>query len=238
MNTSRALVGSGFVAVGTLVLLDQQEVVDAGSVIADWWPALILLGAGLELLSRPPRWISATVFGVLGVVLLGVTTEVLTGSALAVLWPVGIIGLGLWLLLRRPGATGRASASRDQTIEVIAMFSGQRVANTAREFHGGSATAVFGGVEVDLADATIEGEAVLDTVALFGGVEVFVPNGWRVVLDGPAVFGANESHVPTPTDPGAPTLRVRATAIFGGVEVKVGKTSVTPAPATASAGHR
>lgn len=237
MNTSRALVGSGFVAVGTLVLLDQQDVLDAGAVIADWWPVMFLLGALLELLSRPPRWISATVFGVVGLVLLGVTTDVLASSALAVLWPLGIIAVGLWLLLRRPGAAERAATSPEQTIDVVAMFSGRRMANTARRFRGGSVTAVFGGVEIDLADATIEGEATLDAVALFGGVDVFVPQGWRVVMDGPAIFGGHDSHVPAPTDPDAPTLRVRATALFGGVEVKLGRTTVAAAPPPATAAH-
>lgn len=237
MNTGRALVGTAFMGVGALALLDQQAVVDAGSVISDWWPVLILGGAGLELLSRPPRVGSATVFGVLGLGLLGTTTGVLGDDALAVLWPMGIIGLGVWLLLRRPGATVRA-ASPDDTIDVVALFSGRRVVNTAREFRGGSVTAVFGGVEVDLVDATIQDEAVLDTVALFGGVDVSVPNGWRVVLDGPAVFGAHESHVPTPTDPDAPTLRVQATVIFGGVEIRVGTASVAPTPTTAPAAPR
>jgi len=110
----------------------------------------------------------------------------------------------------------------------VAVFSGRRVVNTAPRFLGGSATAVFGGVEVDLTGATIEGEAVLDAVALFGGVDVEVPTGWRVVLDGPAIFGGNESHVPPPREDDAPTLHVRGTAIFGGVDVKLGAPMQTP----------
>ena len=227
MNTGRAVLGTGFLAVGALVLLEQQDVLDAGQVIGDWWPVLFLVAALLDLVSRPPRAVSASVLGIVGLVLLGVTTDVVGASVWELLWPLALVGLGLWLLLRRPGAVDR-DATREETVDVVALFSGRRVVATGPRFRGGTATAVFGGVEVDLAQATIEGEAVLDTVALFGGVDVFVPLGWRVVLDGPAIFGGHESHVPPPASADAPTLRVRATAIFGGVDVKLGAAVTAP----------
>lgn len=233
MNTGRALLGVVFVTVGAVILLEQADVVDAGQVIADWWPTVFLVAAVLDLLSRPRRVVSATIFGVLGVVLLGITTDVVEPEVWAYVWPLGIIGLGVWLLLR-PSPGVRAASSPDETVDVTVVFSGQRVVNTAPRFRGGSVTAVFGGAEVDLSGATIEGEAVLDTVALFGGVDIEVPAGWRVVVDGPAIFGGHDNHVPVPSDPEAPTLRVRATAIFGGVDVKLGRTAATPMVPAAS----
>lgn len=232
MNTGRVVLGSGFLAVGTLVLLERADVLDAGEVIADWWPVLFLVAALLDVLSRPPRVASATVLGGLGLVLLAVTNDLVEANVWEIVWPVVLVGLGLWLLLRRPSAVDR-DATRDETIGVVALFSGRRVVATAPRFRGGTATAVFGGVEIDLTETRIEGETVLDTVALFGGVDVEVPPGWRVVIDGPAIFGGSESHVPPPITPDAPTLRVRATAIFGGVDVKLGSAapSATPAPA-------
>lgn len=228
MNTGRAVIGTAFVAIGGLVLLDQAAVLDAGAVIADWWPVLFLLGALLDLVSRPPRVMSAIVLGGLGLVLLGITTDVVDASVWELVWPVVLVGLGLWLLLRRPSSVTGHATSPDERIDAVAVFSGRRVVNTAPRFRGGSATAVFGGVEVDLTGASIEGEAVLDAVALFGGVDVEVPSGWRVVIDGPAIFGGNESHVPPPLEAGVPTLHVRGTAIFGGVDVKLGTAATTP----------
>ena len=57
---------------------------------------------------------------------------------------------------------------------------------------------------------------------MFGGVDVVVPEGWRVALDGTPIFGGCEDktggdgHVTAD----APVLRVHATAIMGGVDVK------------------
>lgn len=220
MNTGRAVVGTGFVSVGVLLLLDRGDVLDAGSVIADWWPVLLLVAAGLELLARPPRRIAATVLAVLGLALLGATTDVVASSTLALVWPLGAIALGAWLLLRRPGTS--AGAAAEDAIDATAVFSGRKIVSTSQDFRGGAATAVFGGIELDLVGARIEEAADLEVVALFGGVDVTVPPGWRVQLDGPAIFGGHENNVPAPPDPDAPTLRIRATAIFGAAEVKLG----------------
>lgn len=220
MNTGRAVLGITFVTLGGLMLLDQADVLDAGAIIADWWPVLLLVLAALELLARPARRITAAVFAIIGVVLLAATTGVLGASAWALLWPTLVILLGLWLLLRAGRSSGEGTATHDGDFDVTGVFSGRKVASTANPLGHGNATAVFGGVELDLAGARIEDRATLEVVAVFGGVDIRVPPGWRIELDGPAIFGGLENHVPSPPDPTAPTLRITATAIFGGVEVK------------------
>lgn len=223
MNTGRAVVGIGFVTLGTLLLLERASVLDAGGVIADWWPVVFLVAAALELLARPRRPIGATVFAIIGVLLLGGTTGLVTTSVWAIGWPVAIIALGLWLLLRRTPVGGRwPDRNGDDVVDATVLFSGRRIVSTSRAFRGGSATAVFGGIDIDLTGAEIHGTAELEAVGLFGGVNILVPAGWRVVVDGPAIFGGHENNVPAPPDPDAPVLRVAATAIFGGVEVKIG----------------
>lgn len=229
MNTGRAVLGFAFVALGTLLLLDQGDVLDAGAVIAAWWPSLFLVAAVLNLVSRPRQPIGAAVLAVIGLLLLGATTGLVTSSVLALLWPLAIIALGVWLLVRRPAAT-TAGATGDDVFSATVLFSGRKLVSTSRDFRGGNATAVFGGVEVDLTGARLHGTADVEVVALFGGVELKVPPGWRVLMDGPAIFGANENKVPAPLEDDAPTLRVRATAIFGGVEVGVGAAWPAPVP--------
>jgi hypothetical protein len=79
----------------------------------------------------------------------------------------------------------------------------------------------MGGVELDLRNAQIkEGEeAVLDTFALWGGVEITVPENWRVVGQVMPLMGGFENKTRASGASG-PVLIVKGTAVMGGVEVK------------------
>jgi hypothetical protein len=84
-----------------------------------------------------------------------------------------------------------------------------------------NAVAVFGGVELDLRDATLTArETVIHAFALFGGIEIVVGEDVELVVRGASIlggFGGTSSGVGRP---GAPVVRVVGAAVFGGVEVK------------------
>lgn len=81
--------------------------------------------------------------------------------------------------------------------------------------------AMFGGVELDLTAATFAArETDIVAGAIFGGIEITVPDGLAVQVDGIGVFGGFDQRAAGPGQPGAPLLRVRGGALFGGVEVK------------------
>ena len=57
------------------------------------------------------------------------------------------------------------------------------------------ALAVLGGVDLDLRDATIEGdELVITAIAVLGGIEIVVPEGVEVDLGGFALLGGNDAR--------------------------------------------
>ncbi|MBL8958566.1 MAG: hypothetical protein JNJ98_01850 [Gemmatimonadetes bacterium] len=80
---------------------------------------------------------------------------------------------------------------------------------------------VMGSTEIDLREAVLaEGESHIEVFCLFGSVEITVPSGVEVVVDGDA-FAGEFSHTPDPSvpiDPGAPRIVIHGSAYFGAVE--------------------
>src|SRR5882724_1550404 len=85
-----------------------------------------------------------------------------------------------------------------------AVFGGVERHISAQDFRSAQCTAVFGACKIDLRDAQMLGkEATLETYAVFGGVEIRVPEDWEVINRGTAVFGGmgdQRRHGPTGPD--------------------------------------
>lgn len=231
MLSSRMLMGVVLVALGLVFLLDHAGVVDAGTLIANWWPSVLVVAGLLALTDRPRRPITASVLILVGVVLLGITTGVLAGETLSVLGPLALIALGLWFVTGR--RLPRAVVDSGDAVSVMALFSGQELTNTSQRFEGGTLAGIFGGVSLDLSHARPAPAAEVTATGLFGSVEITVPDDWRVVIDGPAIFGGLENNA-TASDPEAPALKVRGLAMFGGVEIKTVPRPVTAGTATST----
>src|ERR1041385_3527199 len=99
----------------------------------------------------------------------------------------GILALLAFIYLIDHGSKGEA-----------AVFGGVDRHIAAQDFHEAQCTAIFGGCKIDLRDAQIQGsEAVLETYAIFGGVEIRVPDDWEVVNRNTTIFGGvsrSEEH--------------------------------------------
>lgn len=84
-----------------------------------------------------------------------------------------------------------------------------------------TAFAMFGGVELDLTRVTFaQAESEIVAVAVFGGIEITVPEGLTVHVDGVGIFGGFDQKAEGPGQAGAPVVRIKGAALFGGVEVK------------------
>jgi predicted membrane protein len=105
-----------------------------------------------------------------------------------------------------------------------AVFGGTRRRVSSQDFQGGEAFAMFGGVEIDLRQAaTTREEVVIEVNAIFGGVEVRVPETWSVIVRGAGIFGGYEDETMATLvapDGKQPRLIVNGFAVFGGVTVK------------------
>jgi len=121
----------------------------------------------------------------------------------------------------RPGGWHPPAGMNPSSSTVVAIFGGATRKGEWVMPAQLTAFALFGGVELDLTRATFaQDEVELLAIAVMGGVEITVPDGLTVQVDGVGIFGGFDQRAEGPGLPGAPLLRVKGAAVFGGVEVK------------------
>ncbi|MBW8845109.1 MAG: hypothetical protein JF607_09075 [Burkholderiales bacterium] len=225
----RLFFGLGVIGIGVLALLDNLHVFGQ-PLLRTFWPlALVLFGLARLIW---PRHAGSWLFGTALIVVGGVLTAQNLGYThfeLRDWWPVLVILAGLSILLR--GAFPRRRDDLDpgfdtSTLEhgdhvnLDATFSGIRQQNDSRSFKGGRIDATFGGIELDLRQAAMDGpEAVLELSARFSGIELRVPREWLVVVNITPTLGAVNDQTVPPMNP-AHRLVLRGETVFGGIEIK------------------
>jgi hypothetical protein len=103
----------------------------------------------------------------------------------------------------------------------VAVMSGAHRSGRLRIAGRSTVLAVMGGASLDLREAEIDRDAHVVAVSLMGGIDVRVPEGVEVQLDGVAVMGGKHLSGPeAPDRPETPVLHITAVALMGGVSVK------------------
>jgi hypothetical protein len=103
-------------------------------------------------------------------------------------------------------------------LALLAVFDAIELTSRSSSFRGGSVFTWFGGISLDLREATLGPEAHLSVNTLFGGVAIRVPPEWRLESELEALAGGVDVR-PGAESPNAPTLRLEGRALFGGIAV-------------------
>ena len=214
--------------IGVLFLLNNLNIVYFHDVWK-FWPLILIAFGATRLIDSPhtnEKTFGAIVVGIGGIIL--ATNLGLVSWRVWQLWPLVLIGAGILMLVNRTHA-GLAAGTRIHPgahfpkADGIAVFGGFKRRVTSDDYRGASYVAIFGGGEIDLRRAQIQGDsATVDITALFGGFELRVPTNWIVVNEMVGIFGGtgDETAQPLPEAPATKRLVVRGTAVFGGVGIK------------------
>ena len=101
-----------------------------------------------------------------------------------------------------------------------ATFSSATFDYTGEVFEGARLDAVFGGIKCDLRGAIINGDCVINASTVFGGIDIYVPEGLNVKVSSNSIFGGVSGKERRNDPANQHTLYLNATCLFGGVEVK------------------
>lgn len=220
MSFNRVLLGVILLAIGVLLALDAAEVMAAGDIVSQWWPAIFIVLGLVEFISSRMRNYGALFVVVLGAVLLVATLDLVPGDVSAYIGPLVLVAIGVWVLFGR--SSGRRVESAD-SVRSISAFGGAEIAQRSQQFAGGMLIQLFGGTTLDLRQARLADDgASIDALAAFGGVDIIVPRDWSVAVSGIPIFGSLDNKVDDSGEAADALARlsVNGLALFGGVEVK------------------
>jgi len=216
-------IGGILIGIGVLVILGNVGVLENfGSLLANYWPALLILAGGFNIVTNPAGRVGGVIVATAGLLLLLINIDQIQIFDRISFWPVVLILVGIWFLFR----AGKEPTVVDKdSLNLVALFSGNSSRVVSQAFKGGSSFAMFGGSEVDLRDVKLSsGEAKFDVFVMFGGAEITVPKDWEIVIKGLPIFGGMDDKTSAPAREGElddpSTLVINYLALFGGVEVK------------------
>lgn len=214
------ILGTFIVIVGVLMLLQTLGYLNFS--LWNLWPVILIYFAVDNLITNRTFSIFSAIIGLLGVVFLLENFHVFEGvSASGVFWAVVVILVGLSMIFKGSFMHQKYKnyhTTTDKDFTCNAVFSGAERRVVSDHFTGGETMAVFGGTEIDLRECQIADGSVIFATAVFGGVELKLPQNCEVVIDHEVeIFGGVESKCFSTA--GAPKVIIVAKAVFGGVEL-------------------
>jgi hypothetical protein len=237
--SSQVVVGLMIVAAGVIFTLDNFGLISAADYLRYWPVALVLIGATKVWQARLDGhgWFSGLFF-------LGVGSYMLINRIAYIridpreIIPGFLVCLGGYLVWR--GVFGRSQTARPgdglNRFSALAIMSGAARRSYSQAFEGADLTAIMGGFDVDLRDASIapNTQAVIDVFAFWGGIDLKVPEDWLVINHVIPFMGGVDDKTRSPIDTTTPKqLVVRGIVIMGGITIR--NRTRTPRPPDADA---
>lgn len=125
---------------------------------------------------------------------------------------------------RRKGKSAEINLKNSEFVsgeEVVinGLFNGYKKTISSDNFMRAKISCRFCGMEISFDDAVIQGgTAYVDLDVSFSGLEIYIPQSWKIQNETDALFGGFEEHRPPSVKTG-PTLVFGGNIRFGGVEV-------------------
>ena len=235
-SNNRIWLGVVLIVLGALFILDNFGFLyfDFHPLIFSWHTIFLIIGIVL-ITNHKNSFIG---YVLLGIGLLGILHHFPYFFFLDFgnLWPLIFLAIGLWLLLNRREthyhtqanfqsgtADAQASFSSYDYIDEVSVFNSIKRTIDSTNFKGGKVTTIFGRAHLNLTNAKLSpGENFLEVSAIFGGVNIRVPQNWKVIVIVTSIFGGfdDKRFVQTmPAEEGQDVLIIKGAAIFGGGEL-------------------
>lgn len=221
---STILWGIVLIALGIVFGLNALEITHITLFFKGWWTLLIIIPSLIGLTTDKDK-LGSLIALAIGVILLAAVRDIISFELVSKLaLPIILVIIGLVMIFRetvqRKITSKVKELSKNDLFSYTATFSGEKVRFPNKEFKGANINAIFGGVDLDLRDSIVSKEAVIQTSAIFGGVDILVPQNVNIVVKSTSIFGGTDNKIKEREKEEQPTIYINAFNLFGGVDIK------------------
>lgn len=222
-KTGNILWGIVFVVLGLIFGLNAIGVTDIDVFFDGWWTLFIIIPSLIGIIKNV-KSVGCYIWLAIGIVLLLSSQGILDMSRVGkLIFPAILVAIGFSIIFKDVAAEKVSEKikelNKDNKEEYYATFSGQKLNYVGNEFKGVDVNAIFGGVDIDLRNAIIEQDQVINATAVFGGINILAPTNVNVQVKSNSLFGG-VSNKTIPNKENVPTIYVKAFCLFGGAEIK------------------
>ena len=218
--------GLVLIVVGLIIGLNALGITNINIFFDGWWTLFIIVPAFIRLLKDENKtW--DFIWLIIGIVLLLCAQGILSFSMIGkLIIPFILVMLGLSLVFKDmfrkkvKENIKKLNNERTDSEEYCATFGGIKNDFKGQEFKGANVDAIFGGVDLDLSEAIIKQDQIINANAIFGGIDIKMPKAVNVKVKSTPIFGGVTNKVKNEYNESLPTIYVNSFCMFGGVDLK------------------
>lgn len=215
--------GIMLILLGIIIALISLDLIHTNLLFNGWWTLVIIIPSIIGLLFDDDKLgnLISLIIGIL--LLLGVRNIIDYKILLKLFVPILLVTVGLSLILKnilegkKTLQIKELNKVKDNTKDIFATLSNENK-KIIGEFKGISIDAVFSNVELDLREAEIKKDQVINVSTIFSGVTILTNNNIKVIVKSDSLFGGVSNHIEEKDE--AKTIYINASCLFGGVEIK------------------
>ena len=222
---TKYIIGFLLIFIGLILGLNAFGITNINLFFSGWWTLFIIIPSLVGLINDKEKT-SSLIFLIIGVWLFLAERDLIEYELLIkLLLPVILISIGLLLVFKDVLSINgkeikKINANNKESNNYIAIFGSQDLKFEDEKVENLDLKSLFGGIKLDLRDANIEKDIVINTLSVFGGIDIYVPDDVKVKVSSIPFFGGVEVKRGKQSSKKEITIYLNSVCIFGGVDVK------------------
>ena len=211
---TKYIIGFLLIFIGLILGLNAFGITNINLFFSGWWTLFIIIPSLVGLINDKEKT-SSLIFLIIGVWLLLAERDLIEYELL-----IGFLLVFKDVLSINGKEIKKINANNKESNNYIAVFGSQDLKFEDEKVENLDLKSLFGGIKLDLRDAKIEKDIVINTLSVFGGIDIYVPDDVKVKVSSTPFFGGVEVKRGKQSSKKEITIYLNSVCIFGGVDVK------------------